>query len=339
MTYFCDEVLAGYATAPQFTPKNLYDLPLTPIAKGCANGKGENNADPVEDALRFYTLNHLAMILRKEFTPHQKLPDWARAIMRDYLECVASQGSRMFKYVLLIITRESRHIHNKEHSFWGPFVEKYGAELKAFNEAIRNKGTDGTANYLIDNPPAALVGAHVEAIEYIFREGKFSGGYGGLPWAEIAKTLLMLLKGELTMETFLDTAYTLAHNGGPIFNKGMFYDHYDGVIFKVLDVQRSGQMPQYVLEYHEHDGDLHDVLKHVKNLREAFPDALGHYVDWFQVEALGSKNKYPGEKKKQQALHGGGEVTKNGDKIIGQWQVYPGQSINVIERKKIKKVA
>ena len=51
-----------------------------------------------------------------------------------------------------------------------------------------------------------------------------------------------MLTGTTSMEMLVDTGYTLAHNGGPIFNKGMMYTHYDSHFLTILDLQRAGQM-------------------------------------------------------------------------------------------------
>lgn len=347
MSYFCPEVLAGYANIPHFIPRDLYSLPLTPIAKGCAKGFGSDMSSPIEDALQFYALNHLVALIRNEYTSHQKLPVWAQLVMQAYMDCVIEQSTRMFKYVLLIVTREARHAQNdKEDPLWKAFIKKYGKIAHDFNWKTRNKGTIGTAQYLIDNPPDITLGTWVDACEHLFRKDngfKFSGGYGGDPWADIALALLRLVRGESTMETFLDTAYTLAHNGGPIFNKEMFYHHYGDqmMVYRVLDVQNSGQMPEFLLYEHKKPSEkLQQVIFHIKAVKANLPDAFGGYVDWFKVDALaaahtkkGYKMDYSAEKKKQAALFGGSEKTEKGDKIIGKWEVYPGQTINIIERK------
>ena len=47
----------------------------------------------------------------------------------------------------------------------------------------------------------------------------WGSGYGGTKWANIANTLYMYEKGEITEHAFIDTCWGLQHNGGIYFNK------------------------------------------------------------------------------------------------------------------------
>jgi len=48
---------------------------------------------------------------------------------------------------------------------------------------------------------------------------RYNGGYGGLPWGNIANTLYMYERGHITPHTFIDTCWGLQHNNGTYFNK------------------------------------------------------------------------------------------------------------------------
>ena len=65
--------------------------------------------------------------------------------------------------------------------------------------------------------------------------------------------LVRFVSGEFSAEMMLDTVWTLAHNGGPIFNKGQFYACTANAL-RILDVQRSGQIPEAVLFDHAIEG-------------------------------------------------------------------------------------
>jgi hypothetical protein len=100
----------------------------------------------------------------------------------------------------------------------------------------------------------------------------------------------------------LDTVWTLVHNGGPIFNKGMLYGCYDGdALQQVLDVQRAGMMPRLVLA--PTGNGLVSAEKFVndgaKKFAQAVAEKLGDSsdfrsepVDWKQVKALGAVGSY-----------------------------------------------
>ena len=78
--------------------------------------------------------------------------------------------------------------------------------------------------------------------EEVFHD--FEGGsFGGVPWAEIAKTLRLYLSGEINQTLFVDRTFDLRHNGGVLFNKHpmVFCQAYDeSQLKRQLDVKRSG---------------------------------------------------------------------------------------------------
>ncbi len=70
--------------------------------------------------------------------------------------------------------------------------------------------------------------------------------YGGPKWGEVADCLRSYVTGQTSAEALLDTAFTLAHNNGPVFNKGYIYKHHTNRLIQILDIQAKGQIPQWV---------------------------------------------------------------------------------------------
>jgi len=98
----------------------------------------------------------------------------------------------------------------------------------------------------------------------------------------------------------LDTVWTLAHNGGPIFNKGHFYTTYGHALYRILDVQRSGQVPEGVLFDHVIGQYASPPFKKLMlEVKGRYGEAIGDYVDWVKVEALGAVHKYEKDKQEQ----------------------------------------
>lgn len=203
--------------------------------------------NPDTEAVRFYYLNHLWAHVCQRFEEHEVLPQEYRVLVEKYLKEATEQSARMFSYTLLIITRESRHLHQHE-SVYKKIGEQFGDVYLAYLKSIKGGGSATVATSIANTPPEMDLITYVSAVEYVFFKGSFSGGYGGEPWGHIAANLGRLVRGETSYEMMVDTAYTLAHNNGPMFNKGMLYDNYSSEFYKILDVQRSGQMPQYVRE-------------------------------------------------------------------------------------------
>ena len=163
-------------------------------------------------------------------------------------------------------------------------------------------------------------------LKYSFENVGYNHAYGGKPWAAIADTILQFLEGNTSFEVVVDTGYTLAHNTGNIFNKSIHYGHASHSLLKILDIQRSGQIPEMVVD--KLNGNPHlpqlpmsiNTLRDALNLiREEFPNEVGNYVDWYKVEALGGLGKYPVEKEHQDEEHG--VILDCGYKSEGSWVV------------------
>lgn len=335
MKYEIPGTRAYYESAPQMKAISHAHVDTGSVAINCKEYKDEcKSENPDRAALEFYALNHLAAVVRKNFTLHEKLPEWAVRVMDAYLDCLVEQGERLFFYTLLIVTRESRHIKNAGTATWkGKFVPKFVEVAYDFNLSIKGSSSDGAVTKFLSNPPAMPLGPYLDSLVHIFEHGSFNGGYGGKPWANIAKTIASFVDGKTSLEMMVDTAYTLAHNNGPMFNKGMMYHLYSKDIYKVLDVQRSGQIPELVLS-----GSMNKLVNNNLTLlcgvvKEKYPTEIGDYVDWYKVEALGSLHKYHSEKSTQDKMFPPPPPKSvEGYKITGKWKVFPGQVVNVHKR-------
>lgn len=335
MKYEIPGTRAYYESIPQMKAISHAHMDTGSVAINCRTYKEEcKSANPDKAALEFYALNHLASVVRKNYTLHEKLPTWAVKVMDAYLECLVEQGERLFFYTLLVTTRESRHVKNGQTpDFKSKFVELFGSACHDFNTMIKGSSSDGAVNKFLASPPEAGLGPYLNSLAYIFEHGSFSGGYGGMPWANIAKTIASFVDGKTTLEMMVDTAYTLAHNNGPMFNKGMMYSMYSNNIYKVLDVQRSGQIPELVLSGDVKNLASNELILLCGVVKEKFPTEIGNYVDWYKVEALGSLHKYHGEKAKQDKMSPPPPpMSVEGYKITGTWKVFPGQVVNVHKR-------
>jgi len=255
---------------------------------------------PETEAVTFYFSNHAASVVASQFDQHEPLRKEVADIVRGYAKLSSDMVVRLTYYVLLIITREARHKYPND-AFDTHLLESYGPEFMKFHKAIVGKGSSGAASALRNNPPDLTIGSYVTGLTDLFNNGSFSSGYGGKPWGNVAETLRKLLHGEISAETFGDTAFTLAHNNGPIFNKGMLYQQQGGDFIKLLDVQRSGQIPQFFDAFGYHTSALNAYRD---NAIAVYPEELTGYVDWFKVEALGAVHTYTQEKVKQVQKYG-----------------------------------
>ncbi|MCL4743855.1 MAG: hypothetical protein KJZ83_00420 [Burkholderiaceae bacterium] len=269
-----------------------------------ANNASDGYSVPETQALWFYGMNHGMALIGSQRDPLEPLNDWELEFVEAYHKELAPRAIRAFYYLLLICTREARH--NKSLSAnYAKMVEKFGTPVADFFKMIKG-GEASIHQEFLKNPPDASIGAYCECMQWQFYNSKWAGGYGGPAWGSIADCLVRFVKGEYSAEMMLDTVWTLSHNNGPIFNKSLFYGMYNhAAIIRILDIQRSGQIPQAVL----FDGIVKkyinpELVAWMQQVKDRFPDKIGDYVDWEVVEALGSVKKYQQDKQQQWSKHG-----------------------------------
>jgi hypothetical protein len=265
--------------------------------------------NPDEAAVCFYMLNHAFAKIAAKRDQHMPLTAAECAICEDYVIQANLIARYMINYLLLIITRESRHAYHNTTRH--DVCMKYGNTFEAFNCNIRGLGSENTAEYFLQTPPDMCLGPYVAGVTDLFFNANFSGSFGGHKWGSVAETLRKYVFGEISAEILLDTVFTLVHNGGPIFNKGMFVVAQNNLVLrKILDVQRSGQVPELVNDSKNANVPAYSywmsprVLTAFNCAQAAGVEGFNGYVDWFAVEALGAVGHYAAEKTKQVAKHG-----------------------------------
>lgn len=294
------KTLADLYSAPQFKRISWASHPVSMVTEAIKVGfDNKTAASPDKLAVKFYAYNQAVAAIRQKYTLNEVLPDPLAEIVTRYDEELASQAQRLMFYMLLIVCRESRHTKDGDYLLKTPyFSTTYTKETLAYMGNFYNHtfgGSDSLPGNFLKSPPQVELGGFCRCIADMFRKGKFGGGYGGKPWANIADTLASFVTGETTAEMFVDTAYTLAHNNGPMFNKGMYYGMYSKMLLPLLDVQRAGQVIQLVLSPPTHAGvkDFNAIIPF--GLREEltktaipfFPE-LEEPVDWIKVHDLGA---------------------------------------------------
>lgn len=298
------DTLAGIRQSSLFEPRKItVALPSMIERLNAYMGGHDANAKPEVEALRFYFANHVFSLIAQRYAPHEPLPEAVYPLARGYVKIASDVATRLVYYTLMIITREARHFPGPD-SLLEKIIKETGVD---FFKTKHSGGEEGILSKLRDHPPLVPLASYLRANTMVFNDSSmWSHSYGGPKWGNIAETLYRLVQGEISTETFADTAFTLAHNGGPMFNKGMLYDYDNAApLYKVLDVQRSGQIPQLTPnELPESIKLPNDFKDYVAAAKKVFPADLGGYVDWYKVEGLGALKKYPKEKEAQVAKYG-----------------------------------
>ena len=264
--------------------------------QGYRSVDGAKDTKPEAEALWFYGLNHAVALVSASHAPHEPLSPEDNALVELYHAKAGPKAVRAFYYLIWICTREARHLKDAQakaaimNATFGPGVGDFYVGI--------NGGESGISDKFLKKPPPCTIGTYCDSLAWQFYKGHYSGGYGGKKWGAIADLLCKFVRGEYSAEIMLDTLFTMQHNGGSIFNKYEFYAHYDhhGELQRILDIQRSGQVPEAILTDKVCAQYADPELKHAMGLLHArFPGKLGNYVDWQKVQDLGAIGHYGSE--------------------------------------------
>lgn len=270
---------------------------MSQVAKSIEQKKFEQR-NPEKTALWFYLLNHGMAEAREKLNTDSPLGEWD-PIVSEYYKSGSEIAVRVFRYLLLICTRESRHI--LKNGYWINGLGSDYSWAKAWLDSMPSD-SHGAVNYFLQNSYDVQLGDYVDMLYDVFNKGSWHSSYGGKKWGACAFPLREFVHGRITAEQLCDVAFTLAHNGGPIFNKGMLFSMYNGKdLIKILDVQRAGMIPHLVKSG---DFSVSSEQKDYVELLEKLRGESFEYVNWFLVEHLGSKHKYPNEKQAQVQKYG-----------------------------------
>jgi hypothetical protein len=303
-TYEQDTLEYHMKERPGTAFRDLSEVPMKVIGARIKNAtSATDKAQPEEEAITFYLLNHAMHEIAQRVDPDEPLGK-LEGLVEYYHQVLAYSGSRLFNYLMIICTRELRHFPTSSNWASGGMevlLAKHGQKCIDFAEEIRHSSQEALFNNDLDMP----VGKYLDFLCDAYNDITWSGAYGGENWGKCTQPLRDVVHGESSIEMMLDVGFTLAHNNGPIFNKGFQYDHYNGdEMATILDVQRGGQIPQLVRSKDS---------KFVTTAHTAFLDEIEEqdlmkvnpWINWTMVEMLGALKSYPYKKQSVAAEFGG----------------------------------
>lgn len=352
---------------PALRNRDMSKAPLQGLVKAISDFQNLDNAydwlevtgknekpmgDPHKDAIITYMLQDAVFQIQKRVDPLEPLGKYL-PVLELYHEQTALRATRIFYYLVLICARESRHSNTDSHdveqkdlrSKWGDSVVDFHQKLRKLNESL-------AVEKFLTEAPSVPVKLWLGFMAEHFRKHSYGHAFGGKKWAAIADVAYEFATGAKPAQLMLDVSFALAHNTAPIFNKGMLYHNSTTELIRILDVQRSGQVPQLVADGDCKTAKSGDVLLVFNSIKQAIPEfGQPGYVDWYKVEELGSVHKYPGEKKEQLASHGLPGTSKLSQMVesakaavaakeaveeaLAMVQIFPGQFIKKIKRVKV----
>lgn len=261
----------------------------------------ESPVAPETAALEFYLLNHAVGLVRQQKGLDEPLGELG-PVVTTYYSGGTDLAVRMFVYLLLICNGEARHATHHPPDFWPMMRQAFSIKVATYHEGLQEldkASREPARNHLLEHPPPVSVGLFIESLRWVFKRAKWSGSFGGKKWAAVADLLRRYVGGEVSPEQMIDTAFTLAHNTGPVFDKGMgLFDHYKSMLLEILDVQAAGQIPQMIWS------EDNKYISAVRWMHSLCVERLGKEqligpVDWEAViKATGDPDRIQGYKTK-----------------------------------------
>ena len=265
-----DNTIARYLVNPCQDAINLRDIPLqrlVPLIR--AAKKSTYNTETA--VLNFYFYNHAFHLIGNRYNIYDRLPEeLAQICARNQL--VSNQiGSRMFYQVLMSTHGHLFGVQHGAHKahFQDFFVQQYGQKLWDFFAKNPN-------SYQFDNWIKAF--PDVNMGEFFFgtlATFTFCGSGAAKAWANIARLGADYVGGNMSLESLADQAFSICHNGGSILNKGHMFTVCEGIMYDLLDVQDSGQIPQWILSHLKHKAVDNQLKTDVAVMVKHFPEIAG----------------------------------------------------------------
>jgi len=319
------------------------ELPARQLGEAARAFLGNHGSARVEEeALWFYLGEHAVAEVRKRRKLHEKLTEEERAAVEHAFFHNNKIFLRMMFYVAMICVRETRHIKSK-----ATLHTKVPAKLHAAMEMFGNipdEATSAMHHFLNKVPLGLTTGDLLDAMSFCFHKGTWGHQYGGKKWGDVCDALRGAVHGKYSPATFCDLAFALQHNAGSIFNKQMFYDKYTSELKTILDVQRGGQIPRYVIsEKTPHTTqEMREYVWALAFLGEEFQGA----VDWQAVMDHGAmqdyQHKIAQKKDIQEAVQASAELAKLkgfGGTAVMVWpgaNQAPAQTVLAVNREGLK---
>ncbi len=276
--------LLDYRHRPLTRAVPCADAPFKAVFKTCDQRIAEfehNRLNANEGAQQFYLLNHAVSEIRARRDPDEYLAQPEIKVLDRYYEVGTDLAHRLFTYMLFICIRESRHVEKATAApHWQYVRETWSQEVwKFWGTILRCHQSEWLPKAMSAVPEHATLGDITGLLRWVFADiAPIASSYGGAGWRPVSQVLDQFVQGEITTEILVDTAWSLEHNGGSIFNKGYGFRPGGSDLRRTLDAQAKGIMPSYLTNFPSH---LPVAVGHDLELVQ---DALPH-LDYAQAPA------------------------------------------------------
>lgn len=245
---------------------------------------------PETEVLKFYLANHFLFLAKNKYHPLEKLPpEVARSVEKAFLK-TNEICKRVFFHTLLSCIYSLGWLP-KEGKALGYIESTYGSEMKDYIQSQGQKNLYGMKN--------TNIGSYMGAMVSVFTFNKM---WAAPPWAAIIATVRNCANGTTSFEKTTDLTFSLCHNGGSVLNKGHLYTPSTEYLFHILDVQHSGQIPQWIHQHQTHQYVDKELLGMYQSFYKLFPSEFEKPIIKKTIDDCAEKRK-AAQKKKQAIMN------------------------------------
>lgn len=224
--------------------------------------KTNSNMVPESDALMFYLVNNIWHTINSRYGEYEDLPDNVYDLVKECNKLSVQICKGVFFHTCLVGDGMlATYLGNLSDSQKDYFKISYGEGFLKYLENKSNRSIDGL------NLHQFLGGmSNVYSIQKLIPWGK--------PYSMIVKTIHKISNGNTSLYAGCDNVWSLCHNGGTIFNKGIggIYKVSSNFIFDILDVQDSGQIPAWVNENRNNSYVTKKMITLLDSYYKLFPE-------------------------------------------------------------------
>lgn len=229
-------------------------------------------ACPIQEVAAFYLIDQCFFILHKKYGLHESLSEEDYVLAKSMHNEINKISNRMFCFILSCCLKELQRfpIQNQHPSFSEYIATGYDPVLA---ESVQQGKIAGLSfkHMSLEKFVAANVA--------IFSSGKWWFGAGGSGWANIARAPLAFLRSSSNLHEMTDLSFSLCHDRGSFFdrvgwgNNGQLKEVMRSIIpvqhlYELLDIQASGQIPQYLKKNQNYLSKTHAKFLNVFSLLE-----------------------------------------------------------------------
>ena len=228
--------LVAYAANPLFEAMDFSHVRLKDLVAEISACEKQKKMCPQTAAVTFYLLNHGMHVMRSQLSPLTPLNAELAFVAEAHITQTNTIAKRMLCHTILSTVVEMHYLCQQRPAYYQMLADQYGDNFAKFA-----KDTQGSRSHLkkLDTDCGNFAGGMMSIFS-------FSDWAYRKPWTKITGLVYQCVKGEISLENFTDQSLSLCHWGGSILNKCHLFHCNNDDLFKILDVQDSGQIPQWV---------------------------------------------------------------------------------------------